>query len=146
MSINKACISGNLGRDPELRASASGTAVCQFSVCVSDRRKNRQGEWEDVPNWVDVAFFGSRAESIHKHLAKGSLVFVSGRLHQSTWEARDGQRRSKLEIVGDDIHFGGGGSQGRQRPARPEPQPGFGCQDQPGFDASAGAYDEEIPF
>lgn len=162
MSINKVCISGNLGRDPELRATASGMAVCKFSVCVNDRKKNQQGEWVDVPNWVDVAFFGNRAESIHKYLAKGSLVFVSGRLHQNTRENKDGQKRSKLEIIGDDIQFGGSGNhQGQQQPAQqgyqppqgyqykqetqPE-QPDYGYQEQMDYDASAGVYDEDIPF
>lgn len=155
MSINKVCISGNLGRDPELRATASGMSVCRFSVCVNDRRKNRQGEWVDVPNWVDVTFFGNRAESISQHLSKGSLVFVSGRLHQSTWE-KDGQKRSKLEIVGDDIQFGGN-RQGQQQPAQHQgyqqqgyqpqqyqqsaQQPGYGYQQQ-----MPDMYDEDILF
>lgn len=164
MSINKVCISGNLGRDPELRATASGMAICQFSVCVNNRRKNQQGEWVDVPNWVDVTFFGNRAESIHKYLAKGSLVFVSGKLHQNTWENKDGQKRSKLEIIGDDIHFGGSGNhqsqqqpaqqqgyqppQGYQyqQPAQPAQEPDYGYQEQMDYDASAGVYDEDIPF
>lgn len=160
MSINSVCISGNLGRDPELRATASGMAVCQFSVCVNDRRKNQQGEWVDVPNWVDVTFFGNRAESIHKYLAKGSLVFVSGRLRQNTWENKDGQKRSKLEVIGDDIQFGGN-RQGQQQPAQQgyqppqgyqyannqqEPQQDYGYQEQMDYDASAGVYDEDIPF
>ncbi len=111
MSINRVEISGNLGRDPELRATASGTSVCSFSVCVNDRRQNQDGEWVDVPNWVDVTFFGKRAESIEKYLSKGSLVFVAGKLHQNKWQDKNGNNRSKLEVIGEDIQFGVGNQQ-----------------------------------
>lgn len=107
MSINRVAISGNLGRDPELRATKSGMQVCTFSVCVNDRVK-RDGEWVDKANWVDVTFFGNRAEAIARCLSKGSHVTVAGRLSQSTWEAKDGTKRSKLEVIGDDIDFSGG--------------------------------------
>ena len=128
MSINKVCISGNLGRDPELKVTQGGTQLCKFCICVNDRRLNKQtNEWEDVPNWVDVTFFGNRAESIHKYLAKGMLVFVSGRLHQNTWENKDGQKRSKLEVIGDDIQFGSGNKQQGQR----QPQQGYQYQNAP---------------
>lgn len=144
MSINIVAISGNLGRDPELRATASGTQVCSFSVCVNDRRKNPQsGEWEDVPNWVDVTFFGKRAEGIAQRLSKGSLVFVAGRLHQNTWENKDGQRRSKLEVIGEDIQFGN--QQGQQQGYQPQyHHPDYGYQEQ--LPTDGGVYDEDIPF
>lgn len=168
MSINRVEISGNLGRDPELRATASGTQVCQFSVCVNDRRKNNQtGEWEDVPNWVDVTFFGNRAESINQYLSKGSLVFVAGRLHQNKWQDKNGNNRSKLEVIGEDIHFGGSGNQsgnqgGYQQQNAPQyqtqpqqyQQPSYDqqqgyqepMQQQMDYDGGAGVYDEDIPF
>lgn len=107
MSINRVTISGNLGRDPELRATASGTQVLSFPVCVSTRVK-RNGQWEDKPNWVDVTMFGQRAESVSRYLQKGAHVTVAGRLNQSTWETKDGQKRSKLEVVCEDIDFTGG--------------------------------------
>ena len=95
MSINRVTISGNLGRDPELRATASGTQVCSLAVCVNTRQKVN-GEWSDKANWVDVIFFGNRAESIAKYLAKGSHVTIAGRLSQNTWETKEGQKRSSL--------------------------------------------------
>lgn len=157
MSINSVCISGNLGRDPELRMTASGMQVCSFSVCVNDRRKNDQGEWVDVPNWVDVTFFGNRAESISQYLSKGSLVFVSGRLHQNTWENKDGQKRSKLEVIGNDIQFGGGRQQGQQQQQQQgqgyqqpqgyqEQQQDYGYQEQMPMEPETGVYDDDIPF
>lgn len=127
MSINRVEISGNLGRDPELRATSSGTQVCSFSVCVNTRQKVN-GEWKDKANWVDVIFFGNRAESISKYLAKGSHVTVAGRLSQNVWE-KDGQKRSKLEVIGEDIDFQGGK---RAEQSAQEP--------------SADVYDDDIPF
>lgn len=130
MSINKVCISGNLGHDPELKTTQNGTSVCSFSVCVNDRK--REGDkWVDVPNWVDVVFFGNRGESLKKNLAKGMLVFVSGRLHQNTWE-KDGQKRSKLEIVGDDIQYVSNQQEPQQhQPQQYQPQQAAPYQQQP---------------
>ncbi len=103
MSINRATISGNLTRDAELRSTAGGTLVLGFSVAVNDRRKSSQtGEWEDVPSFIDCTMFGTRAQSLAQYLAKGTKVAVEGKLRQSQWE-RDGQRRSKVEVIVDDV-------------------------------------------
>ncbi len=105
MSINRVVISGNLTRDPELRSTASGTSVLGFGVAVNDRRRNPQtGEWEDYPNFVDCTMFGVRAEGISKYLTKGTKVAIEGKLRWSQWE-RDGQKRSKLEVIVDEIEF-----------------------------------------
>ena len=103
MSINTCTISGNLTRDPELRATASGTEVLGFSAAVNDRRRNPQtGVWEDIPNYIDCTMFGSRAAALANILHKGSGVTVQGKLRWSQWE-RDGQKRSKIEVVVDEI-------------------------------------------
>ena len=105
MSINKVVISGNLTRDPELRQTANGFPVLGFGVAVNDRRRNQQtGEWEDYPNFIDCTMFGTRAESVAKFLTKGSKVAIEGKLRWSQWE-RDGQKRSKLEVIVDEIEF-----------------------------------------
>ena len=105
MSINRVTISGNLTRDPELRQTASGMPVIGFGVAVNDRRKNQQtGEWEDYPNFVDCTMFGNRAESINQYLHKGSKVAIDGKLRWSSWE-KDGQKRSKLEVIIDEIEL-----------------------------------------
>lgn len=105
MSINRVNISGNLTRDPELRATQGGTSVLTFGVAVNDRRKNPQtGEWEDVPNFIDCVVFGSRAEPLTKFLSKGSKVAIEGKLRWSQWE-RDGQKRSKIEVIVDEVEF-----------------------------------------
>lgn len=105
MSINRVNISGNLTRDPELRQTASGMPVLGFGVAVNDRRKNPQtGEWEDYPNFIDCTMFGARAESLARYLSKGAKVSIEGKLRWSQWE-RDGQKRSKIEVIINDIEF-----------------------------------------
>lgn len=114
MSINRVIVSGNLTRDPETRQAGSGT-VTQFGIAVNDRRKNAQsGEWEDVPNFFDVLVWGTRGESLSRFISKGSKVVVAGRLRWSSWTNNEGEKRSKVEIVADDVDFmssrSGGGS------------------------------------
>lgn len=105
MSINRATISGNLTRDGELRSTASGMPVLSFSVAVNDRRKNNQtGEWEEVPNFIDCTMFGPRAKGLSQYLTKGTKVAVEGKLRWSQWE-RDGQKRSKIEIIVNSLDF-----------------------------------------
>jgi single-strand DNA-binding protein len=150
MSINRVVISGNLTRDPELRATASGTSVLGFGVAVNDRRRNQQtGEWEDYPNFIDCTMFGARAESVSRFLSKGSKVAVEGKLRWSQWE-RDGQKRSKIEVIVDEIEFltarnnNNGAAPMQAAPvAAPAPQP-VAPVATPVVDASV--YDEDIPF
>lgn len=136
MSINRVCVSGNLTRDPELRMTQTGMAVLGFGIAVNDRRKNQQtGEWEDYPNFIDCTMFGTRAEKVATYLSKGTKVAVAGRLHYSSWE-RDGQKRSKIEVVAEEIEF-----MSRQE----QHAPAYGAQQAaPYVDTSV--YDEEIPF
>lgn len=137
MSINRVVISGNLTRDPELRATSGGMSVLKMGVAVNDRRKNQQsGEWEDYANFVDVTMFGARAEAVSRFLSKGTKVAIEGKLRWSQWESQQGEKRSKLEVVADEIEFlsardSSGGSY--TPPAGAEPAP---------FDDGG----EEIPF
>ena len=127
MSINRVNITGNLTRDPDLRHTSGGTAVLGIGVAVNDRRRNPQtGDWEDYPNFVDCTMFGTRAEAVNRFLSKGSKVAIEGKLRYSSWE-RDGQKRSKLEVIVDEIEFM---SRGQQPDA---------------YDA-VDVYDEECPF
>ena len=105
MSINKCFISGNLTRDPEMRATQSGTQILSFGVAVNDRRRNPQsGEWEDVPNFIDCVVFGKRADALQRFLTKGMKVAIEGKLRWSQWE-KDGQKRSKIEVIVDEVEF-----------------------------------------
>lgn len=104
-NINRVAVSGRLTRDPELRTTPGGTDVISLSIAVNDRRKNQQtGQWEDVANFVDCVMFGHRAKPLSEMLHKGDLACVDGRLRYSSWE-RDGQRRSKLEVIVEEIEI-----------------------------------------
>ena len=105
MSINRVVVSGNLTRDPELRATPGGTQVLGLGVAVNDRRRNQQtGEWEDYPNFIDCTMFGNRAEALSRILRKGMKVAIEGKLRYSSWEDRNGGgRRSKVEIIPDEV-------------------------------------------
>ena len=140
MSVNQAAISGNLTRDPELRATSGGTQVLSLSVAVNERRKDRDtGEWGDYPSYVDVTVFGNRAEALSRFLAKGMKVAVSGRLHQERWQADDGTKRSRLGIVASEVDV----MQRREQDARQAVESAF-----PGAKVSEqGAYaQDDIPF
>ena len=105
MSINCVNISGNLTRDAEVKYTTTGSPILSFGIAINDRVKNSQtGEWDDRPNFVDCALFGSRAESLRQWLVKGTKVAIAGRLHYSSWE-RDGQKRSKLDVIVNDVEF-----------------------------------------
>ena len=163
MSINRVIISGNLTRDPELRSTAGGTSVLGFGVAVNDRRKNQQtGEWEDYPNFIDCTMFGARADALNKYLSKGTKVTIEGKLRWSQWE-RDGQKRSKIEVIVDELEFmssrnsdaqyssGQGYGQPSYQPApqasyQSAPQASYHPQPAPTIDASSSVYDEDIPF
>ena len=106
--INRVTISGNMTRDPEVRSTASGMTVLSFGVAVNGSVKNNQtGEWEDRANFVDCTMFGKRAESVSQYLSKGTKVFIDGSLRFSQWEDKNGNKRSKLEVIVDDIVFTG---------------------------------------
>jgi single-strand DNA-binding protein len=164
-NINRVIISGRLTRDPEVRSTAGGTTVMGLGVAVNDRRRNQQtGQWEDYTNYIDCTMFGSRAESLSHILTKGMLVCIEGRLRWSQWE-RDGQKRSKIEVIVDEVEMPsrpqGGQDAGQSYGAAPSygasqsygqpqnygygsPAPSYGAPaPQPPMDQ---IYDEEIPF
>lgn len=165
MSINRVIISGNLTRDPELRTTQSGMAVLQFGMAVNERVKNQQtGEWEDRPNFIDCTMFGNRAEAVSRYIFKGTKVAVEGKLRYSQWE-RNGQKRSKLEVVVDELEFmsrgeSPSGAPSRPKPPQPSPAPQYAPQAAPQpayapapqyqqpsvYDGPSSVYDEDIPF
>ena len=123
MAINKATITGNITRDPELRQTQGGTSVLTIGVAVNDRRKNQQtGEWEDYPNFIDCTIFGNRATGVAPHLEKGMKVAIEGKLNQSRWQAEDGTNRSKIKIIVDEIEFMAK-RDGYQQPMQQQAQP-----------------------
>ena len=106
MSINRVILTGNLTRDPDIRRTQGGMTIMTLGVAVNDRRKNQQtGEWEDQANFVDCTMFGNRADAVSKYLAKGKKVAIDGKLRYSSWTDKGGNKRSKLEVVVDDLEL-----------------------------------------
>lgn len=118
--INRVTLVGRLTRDPELRHLPSGSPVLQLGLAVNGRQKDEMGNWVDKPNFFDVKVFGNQAEMLSQHLTKGRRVGIDGRLDWSSWEAQDGSKRSKVEVVAFQVQFldsrgeGGGDSGERQ--------------------------------
>ena len=104
MGVNHVTVVGNLTRVPELRATQGGTDVLSFGIAVNDRRKNASGQWEDVPNFFECVTFGNRATAMSDILTKGMKVAIAGKLHYTSWE-KDGQKRSKVDIIADEIEL-----------------------------------------
>ena len=109
--INHVVLVGRLTRDAELKYTASGQAVCKFSVAVNRRRKNGD-QWEDEANYFDVVLWGRQGEALNQYLLKGKSVGVDGELRQDRWQ-QDGQNRSKVEIVANNIQLLGGNPGGQ---------------------------------
>ena len=154
---NNVTVVGNCTRDPELRFTAGGQAVASFGLAVNRRWQNRQtNEWEEAVSFFDVTCWAQLAENVAESITKGSRLIVSGRLDQRSWETQDGDKRTKIEIVADEVgpsltyataqvvrnerregfeggkSSGGGGGGGGSRPA-------------PSNNSPAG-YDDEEPF
>lgn len=154
MSINRVVISGNLTRDPEVRTTQSGMPVMSLGIAVNDRRRNSQtGEWEDYANFIDCTMFGNRAQNVAQYLSKGTKVTLEGKLRWSQWE-RDGQKRSKIEVIIDDLDFTSNRGNGGSFQSNNSSNGGssyndasvYSAPDTPVVDASSDLYDAEIPF
>ncbi|MCA9149469.1 MAG: single-stranded DNA-binding protein [Planctomycetales bacterium] len=119
-SFNRVILMGNITRDIELRYTPGGSAVTDVGLAVNDRRKTPTGEWVDETTYVDVTLWGRTAEIASEYLSKGSPVLFEGRLKLDTWE-QDGQKRSKMRVVGERMQMLGtrtGGNGGGGRPER----------------------------
>jgi len=113
-SINRVVLVGNLTRDPELRHTPSGTAVCSLRLAVNTRRKDETGQWTDKPNYFDITVWGQQGENCAQYLAKGRPVAIDGRLEWREWEAQDGAKRQAVEVVAESVQFLGGRQDGEQ--------------------------------
>lgn len=146
-SFNRITIVGYLGRDPEIRYTPDGQAVCNFSIATSEKRKDsRTGEAQDVTTWFKVTLWGKRAEVANQYLSKGKQVYLEGVLRQEEWTDREGARRTTLVVNATDMQFltpkgdetgGGIQSQSTQSPS---------SSGQSAGDDIEGASDSEIPF
>jgi single-strand DNA-binding protein len=106
-SFARVVLAGNLTRDPELRQTPNGTSVCQFGVAVNRSYKDASGQWAERTSFFDVVVWGAQGESCARFLSKGRQVAVDGRLEQRSYDAQDGTKRSKVEIIADNVVFQG---------------------------------------
>jgi len=120
-NINRVVLVGNLTKDPELRHTPSGTAVCKLRIAVNTRMKDSSGTWVDKPNYFDITVWGNQGESCSQYLAKGRPIAVDGRLDWREWQAQDGAKRESVEIVAESVQFlgsRGDGDSGGGQPVR----------------------------
>ena len=153
-NINRVVMTGNLTRDPELRSTGNGLAVCKLRIASNTRRKNGQtGEWEEKPNFFDVTVFGAQGENCSRYLSKGRPVAIDGRLEWREWE-QEGQKRQAVDIIADSVQFLGGrddsgGASGNgfsvSRAASESDVPVDTGDFEPA-PVAAGASDDDIPF
>lgn len=159
-SVNKVILIGNLTRDPELRYTPKGSAVCELGLAVNRKYKLDSGESREEVTFLDVTFWAKGAETIAKWLKKGNPLYVEGRLQMDTWDDKaSGQKRSKIKIVGEEFQFLGSGD---RQPRGPENSGGADDEDtaparpsgppqrsQPATSpeaAGAGFDEDDIPF
>ncbi len=105
MSVNKVILVGNLGKDPELRYTASGTAVCTFSLATSERFKDRDGQQQEKTEWHNIVAWRQLAEICGKFLVKGKQVYIEGKIQTRSYDDRDGNKRYITEIVADQMQM-----------------------------------------
>ena len=142
--LNNVSLIGRLTRDAELKYTASGQAVCKFAIAVNRRRKSGD-QWVDEPNFFDIVLWGRQGESLNQYLVKGKQVGVDGELRQDRWE-QDGQNRSKVEVIANNVQLLGGGSgssAGAAYSNRQEPSQTSETGRQEGFTDD---FTDDIPF
>jgi len=132
-NINRVIITGNLTKDPELRALPSGTSVCELRIACNGRRRTAEGQWEDDPNFFNVTVWGQQGENCKRFLSKGRGVAIDGRLKWREWETPEGQKRSAVDIIAETVQFLGG---------RDDASSGTGN----GFSSSVSAASSDIPI
>lgn len=149
-SLNKVMLIGNLGKDPEVRYTAGGTAVASFSLATSEKFKGKDGQWEEKTEWHNITLWGRTAEVAGEYLAKGRTVYIEGRLQTRKWTDKEGKDRYTTEIVGEKMQMlggkgeGGGNQGGGQRSGGGRPQQDYNqgsTYEEPVFNP-----DDEIPF
>lgn len=160
MSFNKIIIVGNLGKDPDLRYTPQGKAVCSFNMATNEKRRDKSGELQDITTWFKVTLWGNQAETASKYLSKGSPVYIEGRLKIEEWTDRDNNNRFTLDVQATDMQFisqrgvsePGGYSQSSHDDDQPQYTGGAPASSSASASASSGpvsapaSADDDIPF
>ncbi len=155
-SVNKVILIGNLGKDPELRYTPSGTAVASFSLATNERYKDKEGNWQDRTEWHKIVAWQRLAEIAGEYLKKGRTCYIEGRLQTRSWDDKEsGQKKYSTEIVANDLVLLGGQGQGQggggrdhDEEAAPARSRSASASQAPAHDdaGSQGITDDDIPF
>lgn len=139
--INKAIIVGRIGKDPEVRYSSSGTAVCNVSVATSRKYKDKSGEKVEETEWHRVVVYDKLAEIVGQWVKKGALVYFEGRLKTRKWADKDGTEKYTTEIVADQMQMMGGDKEKEEKPSHSEMKRGSSAPPRKSND-----FDDDVPF
>ena len=142
-NINRVVLTGNLTRDPELRATPSGTSVCSLRLACNTRRRDASGEWADKPNFFDVTVWGAQGENCARFLTKGRPVAIDGRLEWREWEDQHGAKRQSVDVIADAVQFLGTREGGQNGGPGSDEVPVSSADFGP---ARAACSDDDIPF
>lgn len=143
-SVNKVILIGNLGRDPELRQTGSGTSVCEFSIATNERWRDSSGENQERTEWHRIIVWGRQGENAARYLSKGRAVYIEGRIQYRDWEDKEGNKRTTTEIVAQTVQFlsgDGSRSSGGGQSEPPPPSDDYAPSSEP-----SQFEDDEIPF
>ena len=144
MSVNKVILVGNLGKDPEIRFTGAGRAVCKFPLATTTSWNDNDGNRQERTEWHNIIVWGKQGENCGKFLSKGRQVFVEGEIRNRSYDDKDGNKRYITEIVAQNVRFLGGGGRGGAStdPSFPAEEPAMGM----GGGGAAPADDDDIPF
>ena len=145
-NINRVVLVGNLTKDPELRHTPSGTAVCKLRLAVNTRQKDAQGNWGDKPNYFDITVWGNQGESCAQYLSKGRPVAIDGRLEWREWEDQNGNKRQNVEIIAESVQFLGSRDGAENGGGRFSAQSDVPTDTGDFAPVGAGGSDDDIPF
>jgi single-strand DNA-binding protein len=150
-SVNKVILLGNVGKDPEIRATGSGTAVASFSIATSERFKDKTGNWQDRTEWHNLVAYQRLAEIVRDYVKKGTKLYVEGRLQTSSWDDKaTGQKKYRTEIIVNDLSLLSGRGEGGESSGGSYSRGNTASFDQRGpseeFSQSMEITDDDIPF
>jgi len=154
-SVNKVFLLGNVGKDPEIRSSASGVMVANFTLATTDRQKDAQGAWQDKTEWHNLVAFTRTAEIVRDYVKKGHKLYVEGKIQTRSWDDKEtGAKRYRTEIIVNDLSLlsgrdegsGNSGGYSRQAPSYDQRTPAAAAGGQDEFAQSAEISDDDIPF
>jgi single-strand DNA-binding protein len=142
-SVNKVILVGNVGKDPEVKYSPSGTPVAKFSVATNERFKDRNDQWQDRTEWHNIVAWQRLAEIAGEFVTKGSKIYVEGKLQTSCWEdGQSGERKYRTEIIAREIVLLGSRVNGTNIESSDHPEK----QNTPSESVPGSVVDDEIPF